>query len=191
MVRLTIGKCGRKARRDLREFESKLATFNEAMKRFESRTSRRNDQLVAQTKAIVVETRADVKTGNKKLDELSEVFQKLALMLDKRLADPEYVQNLREGGGTKFSSGLYELKEALEDLRRGSAKQKREAQRDLVRIALAFVRDGNEHAVETGLTTLDKLIGDANARSLVMKNPSVVRTLLSREAEQPGDKFVW
>lgn len=187
----------RKALRALNEVKTRIASFNEAMEKFKTRAMLRMHELVAQnttkldeTKAIAVETSADVKTGNKKIDELSEVFQKLALTLDKRLANPEYVQNLRGGSGSTVSSAMYELEDSLKDLRSGSTKQKRDAQRELVGIALAFVRDINEYAVATGLKILDKLVGDASARRVVMKNPSVVRTLLGREIEWPGDKTV-
>lgn len=126
-----------------------------------------------------------------KVDKLDEGLKIVAQMLEKLLADPGYVQNLREGNA-KFSASLYdkELREALEALRRGGTRQKRETQRTLVWIALAFVRDGNEYAQVPGLMILDQLIAYSSARDVVMKNPSVVRILLSLAGERPSDKVV-
>lgn len=85
---------------------------------------------------------------------------------------------------------VFELKGVLKDLQSRSDKQRREAQRDLVRIALSFVRDGNDQVGATGLMALEKLIVDERDIHVGTENQSVVQTLLGWEAERSGNKAV-
>lgn len=122
-----------------------------------------------------------VKEMDRKVDELTDGFKSAVPMLQARLTE-----NARGPAALSASKYGEELQATLDTLRGGSDME--EAQKTLVRIALALVREDNERDQTIGEMTLNELVAHPNARNFVMDNPSVVRTLFDLAMKPSGDK---
>ncbi|RLN10350.1 hypothetical protein BBJ28_00019877, partial [Nothophytophthora sp. Chile5] len=100
--------------------------------------------------------------------ELRDSVQKI---LEELQAKPGGFRSLLRGDITEDLAKQYEseLKDALERLRHGTAKRKRQAQEDLACLALHLVHDGNDDGVATGLRILDGMAMVPRMRSVVIQ----------------------
>ncbi|RLN93694.1 hypothetical protein BBJ28_00020171 [Nothophytophthora sp. Chile5] len=163
---------GNVARESLDAFKLELATF-------------RGEMNMLMTMLVPIRTLQRVAMISDDVKDLSYLIQKVMEVVQ---AKPEGVRSILRGDIAADLAKQYEsdLNDALVRLRHGSAKKKRQAQKDLARLALGLVRNGIDQGVATGLSILDELTMVPSVRPVVLKL-SVVKYLLDVVRDSPTE----